>query len=93
MDAGSYFFSANPSPLCQRGQFGGADPLDQPVEVLADPRLRPGAVDVDSSRTSSALLNSLRAESRWPSSKFRLAGLEVPIGERRSGRRRGPTTS
>ena len=79
IEAGSYFFSVKPSPVGERPHLVGADAVDQPVEMLADPRLGAGAVrrleqHVDGAvelllrRLDVALLELL------------LAGLEIAIG-------------
>ena len=66
--------------LGEGGLLEDADAIDQAVEVLADPRVRPRAALGDSSSMSSARSNSWRACSRWPSVNSLLAALEVTIG-------------
>ena len=88
IDAGSYFFSVKPSPVGQRPHFVGADPVDQPVEMLADPRLGPAAVGRLEQHVDGAvelLLARLRsgpARARvWPALKWRSeAAISVRTG-------------
>ncbi len=44
MAAGSYFFSTKPSPCASAEHFVGVDPIDQPIEMLPQPRVGAGAV-------------------------------------------------
>ena len=77
IDAGSYFFSANPSPLRQRRQLGGADPLDQAIEMLADPRFGPRAVGRLEQHVQRPVelapgrFEVAELQFRWPASKCR----------------------
>ena len=79
IDAGSYFFSVKPSPVGQRLDFVGADPIDEPIEMLADPRLGAAAVgrlEQHVDRAVELLLGRLDVAQL----ELRLAGFEVPVG-------------
>ena len=67
IDAGSYFFSVKPSPSASALHFVGADAVDQPVEMLADARLGPGAVRRFEQHVDGAV-ESCFAASTWPCS-------------------------
>ena len=76
MEAGSYLFSVNPSPCGERLHLVGADPIDQPIEMLADARLGPPAVGRLEQHVDGAvelLLGAPRrvpvSSSRWPALK------------------------